>query len=133
MVSMTGAAVAAGGVFIGIGLWWAWRGARAPVGLWRLPAALSAGFLVWTLYAVVTEGPLGFWAEHTRNGWGVQIWIDLLLAATVAWLLAGPRMRAVGMAQPLWFFAIAATGSIGLTALLARLLYLEERGGRTST
>jgi energy-coupling factor transporter transmembrane protein EcfT len=41
--------------------------------LWIWPLILSLLFLVLSVLAVVTEGPLGFWAEHTRNLWGNQI------------------------------------------------------------
>jgi hypothetical protein len=40
---------------------------------WLFPAMLSLLFLLFSLKAIVSEGLLGFWAEHTRNLWGNQI------------------------------------------------------------
>ncbi|HRK17623.1 MAG TPA: hypothetical protein PK970_01590 [Hyphomicrobiaceae bacterium] len=103
------------------------RDGKLGAGAWRIPAALSVAFLLWSLYAAFYEGVTGFWPEHTRNLWGNQIWFDLLLAATIGWWLILPRARAVGMQTWGWLVAVLATGSIGFLAMLARVLFLEER------
>lgn len=116
--------VAAAALALGIGTQWRGR--------WLVPAGLSAAFAAFSLLAVLREGAFGFWPEHTRNLWGNQIWFDLLLAAGVAlaWLL--PRARALGMRPLPWAVLVVCTGSIGLCALLARVLYLEQSAGRAS-
>lgn len=96
-------------------------------GLWRVPAALSVLFFAASLLPIASGGVLGFWTEHVRNDWGNQIFVDLLLCAGSAFFLILPRARAVGMNPLLWLLGIGATGSIGLLATLARLLYLEEK------
>ena len=116
--------------FVLFGLWTLQRQAPPPPGAWRFAAALSLGFLAFSLWAVAREGPLGFWTEHTRNLWGQQIWFDLLLAAGTAWAALLPQARAAGMRPALWLLAVVCTGSIGLLAMLARLLYLRERSAR---
>lgn len=93
---------------------------------WIFPAVLSLTFFGFSLYAILTEGSTGFWVDHTRNAWGNQIWIDLLLAAALGWFLIVPRARAVGMRLVPWFIFVLTTGSIGFMAMLARLLYLEQ-------
>lgn len=93
---------------------------------WIVPASLSAAFAAFSVFVVVQEGPLGFWTEHIRNGWGNQIFIDLLLAATTALLMGAERARAAKMRLQLWVVLVIATGSIGLMAFLARLWYLER-------
>ena len=95
--------------------------------LWLLPATLSLVFAGWSLHAVLTGGPDGFWTEHVRNAWGNQIWFDLLLAMAVAWTLILPRARALGMAAGWWLLFIVCTGCVGLLAMLARCLFLEAR------
>jgi hypothetical protein len=100
-------------------------GARRSI--WMVPAVLSALFLTWSLATVILEGPLGFWTEHTRNMWGNQIWFDLLLAVGISWLLIVPRARAVKMNLLPWMALTLVTGSIGLLAMVSRLLLLEER------
>lgn len=94
---------------------------------WIIPAVLSAAFLAVTLDVVAKAGPLGFWNEHLRGPWGAQIWCDLLLAAGTALALLLPRARAVGMRPLPWMVLVAATGSIGLLAMMARCLFLESR------
>ncbi|GAA4699938.1 hypothetical protein [Nocardioides nanhaiensis] len=101
------------------------RGAVAPA-RWWLPAALSAAFAAWSVYAVLDGGPLGFWAEHHGNPWRTHIWMDLLLAVGVAWYLLQPRLRAVGVAPLPWLALVVTTGSIGLLAVLARVLHGES-------
>lgn len=101
--------------------------------LWLFPVALLFTFAAFSLYAVLTEGIFGFWAEHTRNTWGNQIWFDLLLAVGIGWGLAMPRARALGMRPLPWLLFIICTGSIGFLAMLARILYLENQSRTKST
>jgi len=96
-------------------------------GLWIVPAIFCVLFASWTLGAALKEGPVGFWPEHTRNMWGNQIWFDLLISICVGWFLLAPKARDLGMRLPLWIIFIICTGSVGLTAMLARFLYLQER------
>lgn len=101
--------------------------ARVP---WRLPAIASLLFLAFSVHAITAEGFLGFWTEHVRNAWGNQIWFDLLLAAAVGFAALVPRARRVGMSPWPWALALVLTGSVGLLAMFARLLDLEDRAGR---
>ncbi|MFY3384652.1 hypothetical protein [Paracidovorax sp. MALMAid1276] len=93
---------------------------------WMFPAILSGAFATFSITAVIQEGPMGFWTEHTRNLWGNQIWFDLLLAAGIAWTLLVPRARELGMRPLPWLVAVICTGSIGLCAMWARVLYISE-------
>jgi Terpene cyclase DEP1 len=94
---------------------------------WGVPASVSLLFLLYSIYAIFSEGPLGFWTEHTRNAWGNQIWFDLLLGILVAWYFMLPRAKALKMRLNWWLFLIVCTGCIGVTSMFARLLYLNER------
>lgn len=100
---------------------------QAKRAVWTVPAAFSALFLAWSLFTLGSEGLAGVWVEHTRNAWGNQIWFDLLLAIGTAWALLLPRARAVGMRPWPWLVLILCTGCIGLLAMMARCLFLEER------
>ncbi|MEQ1547243.1 MAG: hypothetical protein ABL918_01185 [Chakrabartia sp.] len=95
--------------------------------IWLFPAFLSFLFLIWSLYAALTEGVTGFWPEHTRNLWGNQIWFDLLFAAGIGWTLIVPRAKAQAMSLFPWLTLILLTGCIGFLAMLSRLFYLEEK------
>ena len=92
-----------------------------------LATVLAAAFGAYSAWTIAREGPLGFWPNHTQNLWGVQVWVDLLSAVTIALLFIAPRARAAGMNVPLWTVLVAATASIGLFAMVARLFWLERR------
>jgi hypothetical protein len=103
----------------------------AAPGRWKVPAAASVAFLLWSLAAVAIEGPTGFWTEHVRNLWGVQIWMDLLLGVAIGWVLIVPQAKAAGMRPLLWAPLVLGTGCIGFSAMLARLFYLQEHAPRS--
>lgn len=105
-------------------------GRPAMRGAWAPPAALAILLLSWSLLTVAREGVSAVWIEHTRNAWGNQIWFDLLMAAGLSLVLLFPRARAVGMHPVRWLVLVACSGSIGLFAMLARCLFLEERERR---
>lgn len=94
---------------------------------WVIPALFCAVFAAWSGAAILQEGPTGFWPVHTQTMWGNQVWFDLLMALTMAWFLIVPRAKMVGMRLPLWLIFILCTGSIGFSAMLARMLYLEAK------
>ncbi len=100
--------------------------------LWMVPALASVLFLAFTLKVMATESPFGFVTEHLRNGWGMQIGIDLFSAATVALLLSRPYRRKHNIRMWPWVLLTVATGSIGLFAFAARILYAEGRASDKS-
>jgi uncharacterized membrane protein YhaH (DUF805 family) len=111
---------------VGVSLICAIAAGRGTIRSWWVPAFFSAAFLAYSLWPILTLGPLGFWPEHVSDLWSVQIFFDLLCSATVAWALLVPRARAVGMGPWPWLALIAATGSIGVLAMLARVLQRES-------
>lgn len=120
------AAAAAVFVLTGIGAAMDLHRAARP-GRWPVPAVLAAVFFAGSLIPMNSGGVFGFWGEHTRNDWNNQIFLDLLLCAGCAYFLLLDRARAVSMRVLPWFFAIATLGSIGLLAMVARVLFLEEK------
>jgi hypothetical protein len=113
--------------FLGFALSLMFRKETGPKNLWLLPAALSLLFALFSLDAVLSEGTLGFWTEHTRNLWGNQIWFDLLLSIGIGWASLLPQAQALKMRPAPWLLFIVCTGSVGLLAMLARVLYLRQR------
>lgn len=93
------------------------------------PLAVLVPFLAWSLFAVASEGPLGFWWEHTDSAWGVQVWFDLLIAVALGLSLLAPRARALGEPVAPWVAATLCLGGIGLLAFAARVIWLEGRRG----
>ena len=105
---------------------------RRTIRAWWVPALVCGAFFAYSLWPVLTLGPLGFWPKHVSDPWSVQIWFDLLCALGVGWALLAPRARALGMGPWPWLALIAATGSIGLLAMLARVLYRESTAASTA-
>lgn len=103
------------------------RTAGAPPTQWWLPAVPLVLFTAWSVYAVLAEGPGGFWPEHVGTAWEVQIWMDLLLMASAAWWLAQPRLRETGSSPWPWLLLVLATGSIGMLSLLLWVRRSEAR------
>jgi hypothetical protein len=124
------APLVAGALFIALGIRLSVAEGPPPSQRWIYPAGAAVAFLAYSAFTGLQEGPTGFWVEHTRNLWGVQIWLDLLQAALVGFVLLVPRARAQGMRPVPWLLGVAATGSIGLMAMVARVLYLEARAAR---
>jgi hypothetical protein len=99
--------------------------AEAP-GSWRVAAILGAAFIAFSIWTVLDGGLLPFWFNHTTNLAGNQVWFDLLISVVLAFVLLLPRARAQGMAILPWALAVAATASIALLVMVARLLWLEQ-------
>ena len=95
--------------------------------IWISPAITCLAFIALSIAAIRETGLTGFWPNHTQDYWGNQVWVDLLLAIGVAWVLILPHMRKLRMNPWPWLIFTACTGSIGLLATLARMLYLRER------
>ncbi|MFN9497992.1 MAG: hypothetical protein ACK554_01845 [Erythrobacteraceae bacterium] len=99
---------------------------RETIGSPAIAAALAGGFTAYSGVTIWAEGLMPVLTNNTSNLWGVQVWWDLLISATIALFLIAPRARAQGMSLPLWAALILATASIGLLAMCARLFWLER-------
>ncbi len=99
---------------------------QVKVGSPLLAAAISLGFAGYTVLTISREGAEILWANHTTTFWGVQVWWDLLISVSLALFFIAPRARAQGMNILPWVLFVAATASIGLLAMVARLFYLER-------
>lgn len=94
---------------------------------WILAASVSAAFLVLSLGVMAREGLGALWGALQVNAWAPQVFLDLVLAAVTALVLAAPRAHRVGIRMAPWVILTLLTGSIGLLALVARIFYLEGR------
>mgnify|MGYP001163311919 CR=1 FL=1 len=101
--------------------------ARSAIGSPELAAALFAAFAAFSAYAIAQEGVLTVVANHSMRFWGTQVWYALLIAVSLALFFIMPRARAAGMNPLPWVLFVAATASIGLLAMVARLWWLERR------
>lgn len=84
------------------------------------------GFTAYTALTVAREGVIGFYPNLSANLWGVQVWYDLVIALGIALFLLAPRARAVSVSPVPYIILTSFTGSIGLLAMLARVLWAEK-------
>lgn len=101
--------------------------AKPTTGSALLAAMLSAAFGAYTAVQIGVEGVVPFFTNHTANMTGLQVWIDLIMCLVVGVFLIVPRARKAGMNVTPWVLFAAATASIGLLAMCARLFWLEAR------
>ncbi|KNC74667.1 hypothetical protein SARC_12794 [Sphaeroforma arctica JP610] len=95
-----------------------------------VPAIFSSGFLSFSIITIVNEGLAPVWYNHTLNYWGSQICIDLVVGFCVSWYLILPRARDAGILIYPWLVIVLFTGNIGITAMLAFVLFREAQDGR---
>ena len=93
---------------------------------WIAPAVLFVAFTIFSVSTVLIEGPIGFWANHTDTLWGLQVWMDLLFSVAIAWTFLVPEAKRQDMPVLPWGIFVACTASIGLWAMMARVLYLKQ-------
>ncbi len=93
----------------------------------RIALSLVAfvGFTAYTVLVAVNHGVLGFLADHEKGGWSLQIFVDLVVAATSFWIVAVPDARARGIR--VWPY-VALTPFLGSIALLAYFVHRGLRG-----
>lgn len=101
--------------------------AKPTTGSATIAAMLSGGFAAYTGVQVWHEGVEMFWTNHTMNLTGIQVWWDLVMCVVIGLFFIAPRARAAGMNVPVWTLLAAATASIGLLAMIARLFWLESQ------
>ena len=98
------------------------------VGTWRIPATVCVFFSAWSIYTVYQEGLGGFVTLHTTSATGTQVWCDLLIAVCIGWTWLMPKARDLDMNVVAWSILVICTGCVGLSAMMARVYYLEEEG-----
>lgn len=102
-----------------------WQGEKRLA--WWVPLLASLLFLAYTVVTVMQEGPMAVLTAISASWWSNQIWMDLLLAVAIGWVLILPRARALGMQPWPWLVLVFCSGSIGFLLMLSRLLYLQSQ------
>ena len=94
----------------------------------RIALSLVAfvAFTAYTLFVVVNHNLFGFLADHAKGGWSLQIFVDLVFAATSFWIVAVPDARSRGIT--VWPYVVL-TPFLGSISLLAYFMHrsLRER------
>jgi len=95
--------------------------------IWILPAFLASVFFLFSIWTMITTGqPFGFVAEHTHSTWGAQIGIDLFNALVVGIYFANVLSRQYRFRAWPYVLLTLCTGSPGVLALAARVLYARS-------
>lgn len=99
---------------------------------WAFWAFYAVAYAAFTTFAIAADGALTFWTNHSSNWIGNQVWIDLVIAIAIGWILILPEARSRDMNIPFWLVFVVLTATIGFGAMFARLLYLRaQEAGRT--
>ena len=96
-------------------------------GFWKFWAVYAVGYGAFSICAIAEDGLMMFYTNHSQNLVGNQVWIDLVFAVAIGWLLILPEARTRGMNVTLWLVFVIATATIGFGAMVARLLYLRAK------
>jgi hypothetical protein len=79
----------------------------------RLALAVFVPFTAFSFWVIAQSGVTGLF-HVLRAPWGLQVFLDLVIAMTVASTVVARDARARGLKAWPWFLAMAALGSIGL-------------------
>jgi hypothetical protein len=102
--------------------------------VWLLPVFLAVAFFLFTIWTIVTTGqPLGFVVEHTHSAWGAQIGLDLFNALAVGIYFANVQSRQYRFRAWPYVLLTLCTGSPGVLALAARVLYARRTSPATDS
>ena len=93
---------------------------------WMIPAIVCVLITYWTVYTLITAGIWSFWMVE-QSTTGVQLWCSLWIAISLAWNWLLPEARKLNMNVMVWAVLVLCTGSIGLSAMLARIMFIKER------
>jgi predicted transporter len=100
---------------------------RVPQATWLIPTVALVSLAALIGFAILQQEQSNFWPLVTGSSVGLIVWIDRLMAVTVAFFLLQNRARAVNMKSEAWVLGAIFTGSLGLLMMLARTLYLERK------
>lgn len=87
-------------------------------------AIAFVGFTAYTIFVALNHDVLGFVTDHAMGGWSLQVFLDLVTAATCFWIVAIPDARARGIT--FWPYVVL-TPFLGSIALLAYFVHRSVR------
>jgi hypothetical protein len=81
-------------------------------------------FTGWSLWTVADDGLPGLFTLLETKPWGRQVFVDLCIALSVAWVFLRPEAQRLKV--PLWPYLVA-TPFVGSISLLVFLIHRELR------
>ena len=88
--------------------------------------AVFAAFTIYTAFVVADHGYTGFISLAMGGGWGLQIFIDLVIALTLFLIWMVPDARGRGIPYAPYAILVLAAGSIGALAYLVHRALKED-------
>jgi FtsH-binding integral membrane protein len=99
---------------------------------WVLPAFLAVAFFLFTIWTMVKiSQPFEFVLEHPHSLWGAQIALELINALFLGIYIAKVQSQQYRFRTWPYMLLTALTGSPGLLALAARVLYARNISNRS--
>lgn len=95
---------------------------------WMISALAWVAFTAYTMTVVVKGGPLGFVSLHLAHAWGMQVILDLVIAALVALYFIAPKARELRVPVAPYVLATLTLGSVGLLAFVTHVEWARSRG-----
>jgi hypothetical protein len=95
----------------------------------RLALAVLVPFTAFSFWVIERAGPVGFVTLALREPWGAQVFLDLVIAITVASTVVARDARARGLRAWPWYIAMATLGSIGLLGYFVYRDLAAPQGG----
>lgn len=96
-------------------------------GFWLFWLVYAIAYGLFSIWAISEDGLMMFWTNHSTNLVGNQVWIDLIVAVLIGWMLILPEARSRNMNVTFWMVFIMATATIGFGAMIGRVLYLRSQ------
>ncbi|MEY3210224.1 MAG: hypothetical protein RIT28_705 [Pseudomonadota bacterium] len=86
-------------------------------------------FIPFTIFSVFIVADQGFWAliEAHKAGWGLQVFLDLVIAATISLTYIVPEAKQRGINPWPYVVGTVLLGSISLLAYLIHRALIERR------
>lgn len=94
---------------------------------WVISAAAWLAFTAYTVTVVLRGDVLALAKLTFANAFSVQVFFDLVVAATVALVYVNPKAKALGVPRIPYILATAVVGSVGLLAYITHVEWAQSK------
>ena len=92
-----------------------------------LALAVFVPFTAYSVWVSIAHGPLGFIPVLSAGGWSTQVFLDLVIAMSVASTVVHRDARARGINPWPWTVAMFTLGSVGLLGYFVAREFIGQR------
>jgi hypothetical protein len=94
---------------------------------WMISAAAWVVFTAYTATVALRGDVLALVKLTFSNAFSVQVFFDLVVAATVAMVYVSPKAKALGVPRIPYIIATALVGSVGLLAYITHVEWAQSK------